>query len=852
MASSKALNEGEPIVSVVILNWNGIDDTLLCIESVKKSVFNGSIEIIVVDNGSTNDSVETLKKVAGIKLIENKKNRGFAGGQVDGYLKSSGEYIVLLNNDALISSDYIQKAYNYMISDATIGAVGGRSYFWDTDQKPFDLSNEYYAYQEINPVNGEGRFVDDLSRGNLIDVNVVSGSCVMVRKKAVKEVGYLHERFFAYYEETDLFARFKRAGWRVTYSPSLSIWHKNGASSKNKSSSFRTYMLFRNRVTFVIRNFEAKQLIKAYISFLRLILMFLKKTALYQENPEELSRREYLVAIKALITSMFILAPKSFIERSLLGLSLGRSKYSSAIKYEQAKKSLIIQVDNLKELKNLLLNVKSSRLINSSEVIFVTSSSKVYEDSMARDVSALIKSARFVYDKGLFDVNPLNIAVAASSGDLLVFSKLELFLSKSFEDEVSTALSRLLSSRDVLSYFSNDAPGSPDIEILDLLIVKRDFFVNSGGFKYRDKKLCLSEIILNAGASGRASILPIISKYEKDDLVALKVEDSSINKGIVDQYKTGPLPYLGKKIRVDKLGLFIKWLVSSNYTFRHRAGRIKNLAINILKFKYYDLRVELKHIVNEAHLINGSAHHRLIEESDLSVSYMDIPVFIICRDRYTDLSKLLEWLKVSNISKIVLVDNDSIYPPLVELLHEQSFQVQLLEKAYNGYQDVLWRDGIVKLLCPDQYYVLTDPDVHPITTAEDVLSEMIRVSSLYPEYSKVGCALKIDDLPDHYKLKKAVIKWESQFWEEQVEKDIYVAGVDTTFALYRPGVFDYLIHPSLRLGGKYEARHMPWYKNSNKRTKEDVFYSERAAKHVNSWDSSELPARYEKEMRNNR
>jgi hypothetical protein len=145
---------------------------------------------------------------------------------------------------------------------------------------------------------------------------------------------------------------------------------------------------------------------------------------------------------------------------------------------------------------------------------------------------------------------------------------------------------------------------------------------------------------------------------------------------------------------------------------------------------------------------------------------------------------------------------------------------------------------------------VTDPDVLP--TEECIkaspLTRMLELHKKYPSYQKVGLSLKIDDLPDHYPLKDDVMAWEQQFWVNELEDGVYEASVDTTFAMYKPTSYSYLLAPSIRIGEPYSARHMPWYGNPAQQTDEDIFYRNRADTNVTSWNVDELPERYKAEM----
>lgn len=237
-----------PLVSIVVLNWNRLEDTKLCIDSVIKLDY-PNFEIIIVDNGSTDGSKEYLSKLENIIYVDNPVNRGFTGGHIDGLQKCSGEFIVLLNNDAVIKPNYIKVALTHF-GNPKVAVVGGRSYNWDDTHKLFDESGPFYSYQEINVFTGEAFMSSDDNKVPQ-EVNNVSGSCVVIRRSVIDAIGYLYNPFFAYFEETDLFARYKRAGYKIIYDPDLRIWHRGGVSSgSNTGSYFFYYQIFRNRFIF--------------------------------------------------------------------------------------------------------------------------------------------------------------------------------------------------------------------------------------------------------------------------------------------------------------------------------------------------------------------------------------------------------------------------------------------------------------------------------------------------------------------------------------------------------------------------------------------------------------------------
>jgi len=136
-----------------------------------------------------------------------------------------------------------------------------------------------------------------------------------------------------------------------------------------------------------------------------------------------------------------------------------------------------------------------------------------------------------------------------------------------------------------------------------------------------------------------------------------------------------------------------------------------------------------------------------------------------------------------------------------------------------------WVRGVVKRLASNSYYIVSDPDVIPIKECpDDAVEYFYNLLQKYPQYQKVGFGLKIDDLPKHYQFHEEVIKWETQFYEKEIEPSTYEAFIDTTFALYRPNATRGVGRPCIRTGFPYLARHMPWYSNSDELDQEEIYY----------------------------
>lgn len=172
---------------------------------------------------------------------------------------------------------------------------------------------------------------------------------------------------------------------------------------------------------------------------------------------------------------------------------------------------------------------------------------------------------------------------------------------------------------------------------------------------------------------------------------------------------------------------------------------------------------------------------------------------------------------------IYIIDNNSSYYPLIEYYKKCPYKIYRLDKNI-GYL-ALWKTKIYKKFIKD-YYVYTDSDVVPIDKCpSDFLKIFFEKMKNDKEIMKIGLGLKINDLPIYFNRKSEVIQWESQYYKNQTEDGYFIAGVDTTFALYRPFMSGGTSRlKMLRSKFPYEAHHMPWYNDSDNLSDEESYY----------------------------
>ena len=187
---------------------------------------------------------------------------------------------------------------------------------------------------------------------------------------------------------------------------------------------------------------------------------------------------------------------------------------------------------------------------------------------------------------------------------------------------------------------------------------------------------------------------------------------------------------------------------------------------------------------------------------------VDVPVFIVVRDRVESLAQLVAWLERAGCERIHLVDNASEYPPLLEHLERTPHDVIRLDENQGAF--ALWR-SVLPTSASRAEFVCSDPDVVPIEECPlDAIDYFSEILDRYPAHTKAGFGLRIDDLPEHYSMRDEVRTVERYNWERPLAPRLYDAFIDTTFALYRgPEAFDHV--PAVRTGYPYLARHTTWY-----------------------------------------
>jgi len=247
-------------LSVIIINWNTKDLLLDCLQSLEDNLAVESREIFVVDNGSTDGSQSAVKeRFTAVKLIENGRNLGFARANNKALRQAGGRFLLLLNSDTVVPEGAIEGLMHTLEADPSIG-IGGLQLL----KADGVLQNSIYAFpslateltnksllRRIFPAKFLGKEQNITSP---VEVDGIIGSCMLVRREAMEQVGLLDEDYFFFFEETDWCLRMRKAGWKVVFDPRYRVWHLQGRSVSQVNVRARIEY-WRSRYTYFAKHF---------------------------------------------------------------------------------------------------------------------------------------------------------------------------------------------------------------------------------------------------------------------------------------------------------------------------------------------------------------------------------------------------------------------------------------------------------------------------------------------------------------------------------------------------------------------------------------------------------------------
>jgi GT2 family glycosyltransferase len=254
-----------PIASIVVLSHNSLEETTKpCLESIVKTTPLEEYQLVLVDNGSTDGTAEYLRNFAAkhehVTLCLNDINKGFAGGNNDGLRLATGEYIVLLNNDTLLTSGWLEYLLRPLKRNNTIGIVGPVTNSVGNEQR-IDLPG-------LNETNFEiiARSHTDKQKGVWFQTEKLGFFCVAMHRHLLDQVGYLDERFgIGMFEDDDYCLRARKAGYTLTVTEDCFIYHKGSVSFKKLAGEEYNELFNRNRNLF----YEKHQVVWTYADIVK-------------------------------------------------------------------------------------------------------------------------------------------------------------------------------------------------------------------------------------------------------------------------------------------------------------------------------------------------------------------------------------------------------------------------------------------------------------------------------------------------------------------------------------------------------------------------------------------------------
>lgn len=256
-----------PLISIITVNYNHSEVTCDMLQSLSQITY-PNIEVIVIDNASPDDNPGIIKeRFPWVTLILNAENLGFAGANNEGIQRSRGDYILLLNNDTVVTTGFLEPLIRKMQSDPLIGAISPKiKYFYEPDTLQFT------GITPINPYTGRSQGIGfgkkDTGQFEIDTLSAFAhGAVMMISREAIRKIGLMSVAYFLYYEELDWGYRLRQAGYKIYYVHDSLVFHKESVSI-GRLSPLKTYYLNRSRWLYIRRN------VKGYKFLISILFQF--------------------------------------------------------------------------------------------------------------------------------------------------------------------------------------------------------------------------------------------------------------------------------------------------------------------------------------------------------------------------------------------------------------------------------------------------------------------------------------------------------------------------------------------------------------------------------------------------
>lgn len=260
-------------LSIIIVSWNTGDLLEKCLRSVQKDLAGSMAEVFVIDNNSSDNTVEMIKeKFPRVKVIANKYNTGFAKANNQGIKEATGDYILLLNPDTELFPDTISKSIEFMASHPDCGVMGPKMLYVDNKLQPsvrrfptvwpifLMLIKAPKIFKNIKSINNYLATDFDYTKEQVVDQ--VMGAYMITKMEVLNKTGLLDEKFFIWFEEVDFCLRVVKAGYKVFYNPEVKVIHHGGKSFAQQKTINKQKMFFQSAWKYFIKNGFIKPIIK--------------------------------------------------------------------------------------------------------------------------------------------------------------------------------------------------------------------------------------------------------------------------------------------------------------------------------------------------------------------------------------------------------------------------------------------------------------------------------------------------------------------------------------------------------------------------------------------------------------
>ncbi len=247
----------QPKVSIIILNWNGLQDTIACLESLQKVTY-PNCAITVVDNGSKGDDVQILRDRYGnhVHIVANDNNYGFSEGNNIGIrasLNQEADYLLLLNNDTVVAPNFLAELVQAAVDHNDTCIVHPKIYDY-TEPGKLQFAGGKISYLKGRVYNIGWNEVDVGQHDQVKEGEFATGCAMLIPKDLLAKVGLFDSSYFAYFEDVDLSVRVRKAGYSIIYAPKSKIWHKGTAATGGYLNAISYYFYVRNAIRFVLKH----------------------------------------------------------------------------------------------------------------------------------------------------------------------------------------------------------------------------------------------------------------------------------------------------------------------------------------------------------------------------------------------------------------------------------------------------------------------------------------------------------------------------------------------------------------------------------------------------------------------